>query len=233
MSSTALEERRLAAEAAAEMVDRGMRLGLGTGRTAELFVAAVGKRVAAGLELADVVCTSLATERAAQEANLTLCDMMGPDAPHAIDLAVDGADEIDDRLRLIKGGGASLLREKIVAQMATTFVVVGDSQKRVTRLGAFPLPIEVVPFGWRATAVMIEKALGVLPQLRMEGGAAKVTDNGNYIVDCALGTIADPDRVAAHLAKLPGVVEHGLFLSEADLALVAKDETVSRLERRK
>lgn len=227
----ALEERRLAAEAAAALVKTGMRVGLGTGRTAQLFIEALGVRVAEGLGAPEVVPTSKASETAARALGLSVCDMMTGSAPRRVDLAVDGADEIDGSLRLIKGGGGSLLREKIVAQMADHFVVIGDSQKKVTTLGAFPLPVEVVPFGWRVTAARIADALEVEPVLRRTSSGIRVTDNGNYILDCAFGTIADPEKVAATLLFVPGVVEHGLFLTEAHEGLVGVGTTVERLTR--
>jgi len=227
----ALEERRLAARAAAEMVEPGMRIGLGTGRTALAFIEALGQRVADGLSAPEVVPTSNASEAAARTNGLSVCDMMTGSAPTAVDLGVDGADEVDGNLRLIKGGGGSLLREKIVAQMAGRFVVIADSAKKVATLGAFPLPVEVVPFGWRVTAGRIEALVGVAPALRRGTGGISVTDNGNYILDCPLGAIDDPEALAAALLTVPGVVEHGLFLTEADEVLVGTPLRVERLTR--
>ncbi len=231
MSDPVTAEREAAAAAAVAMVEPGMRLGLGTGRTALAFVAALGERVRDGLTLPAAVATSRRTEDAARAAGLAICDMMADGAPARVDLAIDGADEIDADLRLIKGGGASLLREKIVAHMADRFVVIVDAAKRVETLGAFPLPVEVVPFGWCATAAAVEAALGVPPVLRHADGKVLVTDNGNYILDCPLGRIDDPAAVAAALA-LPGVVEHGLFLAETDVALIGTAGGVDRLTRR-
>lgn len=227
----ALEERRLAAKAAADLVEPGMCVGLGTGRTALLFIEALGQRIADGLAVPDVVPTSDASEAAARSRGFSVCDMMTGSAPTRVDLGVDGADEVDGALRLIKGGGGSLLREKIVAQMADRFVVIADSQKRVATLGAFPLPVEVVPFGWRASAQRIEAALGVAPTLRRTTSGIRVTDNGNYILDCPLGAIADPEAVVAALVQIPGVVEHGLFLFEADEVLIGTSNGVERLTR--
>lgn len=231
MLDVALEERRAAAAAAAAMVEPGMRVGLGSGRTALLFVEALGARVADGLTIAGVVPTSSATETAAIAASLDVLDMFAADAPLGVDLTVDGADEIDPALRLMKGGGASLLREKIVARMAKRFVVVADAAKRVERLGDFPLPVEVVPFGYAVTARHVGDVLGVTPELRQSDGGTLVTDNGNYILDCPLGAIDDPAAVSEALFDIPGVVEHGLFLTEAHEALVGTADGVVRMMR--
>ncbi|WMS42050.1 ribose-5-phosphate isomerase RpiA [Acuticoccus sp. MNP-M23] len=232
MTDHVTAEREAAAAAAAAMVEPGMRIGLGTGRTALAFVAALGERVAGGLSLPAAVATSRRTEDAAKAAGLAICDMMADGAPTHVDLAIDGADEVDGNLCLIKGGGASLLREKIVAHMAARFVVLADAAKRVDTLGAFPLPVEVVPFGWTATAGQIEAALGVAPVLRRTAEGVLITDNGNYVLDCPLGRIDDPAATAAALA-LPGVVEHGLFITEADVALIGTAGRVETLTRAK
>lgn len=224
-----IEAKRAVAEEAAAMVEAGMRVGLGSGSTARLFVEALGRRVAAGLSLDAAVASSRATADAARAAGIRLADMEGEGAPVALDIAVDGADEIGPRLSLVKGGGACLTREKIVASMARRFVVIADSSKRVARLGRFPLPVEVVPFGWRATAEAIAEAFDVEPVLRRGERGVVVTDNGGYVLDCPFGAIEDPAAVAARLSATPGVVEHGLFLGMADVALVAGPEGVTRL----
>ena len=224
-------QRRQAAEAAAALVEPGMSVGLGTGRTALLFVEALAARVAEGLDVGDVVPTSKGIAAAAEERGLRLRDMMAAGASPAVDIAVDGADEIDGRLRLVKGGGGSLLREKIVAQMAARFVVIADAAKRVGKLGAFPLPIEVVPFGWYVTAERIAAVTGVAPVLR-GGGETFVTDNANYILDCPLGAIEAPEALSARLVTIPGVVEHGLFLHEAGEALIGTPAGVERMTRK-
>ncbi|WP_420392818.1 ribose-5-phosphate isomerase RpiA [Acuticoccus sp.] len=223
------EDKRRVAEAAALLVEPGMRLGLGSGSTALLFVEALGRRVADGLALPAAVATSRATEEAARRAGLAIADMAHEAAPTALDLAVDGADEVDPALDLVKGGGACLLREKIVAAMATRFVVIVDGSKRVARLGAFPLPVEVVPFAVAATREAIAARLGVRPTLRRVDGAPLLTDNGNLILDCPLGAIDDAQRVDAALRAVPGVVEHGLFLAMADDVLVGTRGDVERL----
>lgn len=226
-----MNDKECVAEAAAALVGDGMRLGLGSGSTARLFVEALGRRVAAGLTLPPAVATSQETAAVATRAGLALADMDGEDAPVALDLAVDGTDEVDGAFRLIKGGGACLLREKIVARMAARFVVIGDGSKRVDTLGRFPLPVEVVRFGWRATAAAVRGVAGVDPVLRKAGGAPVVTDNGNLVLDLPLGRIDEPEALAAALVAIPGVVEHGLFLTEADEVLLASGGLVERLAR--
>lgn len=225
----AIDSKRAVAEAAAAMVEPGMRLGLGSGSTALLFVEAVGARLSKGLTLPAAVATSRATADRARAVGLALADMEADAAPVALDLAVDGADEIGPHLALLKGGGGCLTREKIVAAMTKRFVVIADESKRVARLGRFPLPVEVLPFGWRATAEAIAEAFDVEPVLRRAEGAVVVTDNGGLVLDCPFERMDDPHGVAARLSHTPGVVEHGLFLGIADLALVAGPGGVTRL----
>lgn len=224
-----IEQKRAVAAAAADMVEAGMHVGLGSGSTALAFVEALGQRVADGLALPPAVASSGTTADAARAAGIALADMTGEGAPVALDIAVDGADEIGPGLALVKGGGACLTREKIVAAMARRFVVVADASKRVDVLGRFPLPVEVVPFAWRATAEAIAEAFDIEPVLRRAEGAVVVTDNGGLVLDCPFGRIDDPASVAARLSATPGVVEHGLFLAMADLALVAGPAGVTRL----
>ena len=210
-----------AAERALELVAPGMKLGLGSGTTAHHFVDLVGKRVAAGLEIR-CVATSEATEAQAKALGIPLSSL---DQLSELDLTVDGADEVDPKLRLIKGGGGALLREKIVASASKRMVVIADSTKLVPQLGAFPLPIEVVPFGLAATRRHIERAfaqLGLAGPIRLRGGASPfVTDGGHYILDCSLGAIADPEELSQILSPIPGVVEHGLFVGLARAAIIA------------
>src|SRR5271157_363223 len=223
--------KREAAERALDFVEPGMRLGLGTGSTARHFVDLVGERVAAGL---DVRCvgTSEATEAQAKALGIPLATL---DELPELDLTVDGADEIDPDLRLIKGGGGALLREKIVAAASRRMAVIADATKLVSRLGAFPLPVEVVPFGLAATRRHIERAfagLSLAGPVRLRGEAAPfVTDGGHYILDCSLGAIADPESLAEALSRIPGVVEHGLFIDYARTAIIAGAEGVKVLDR--
>jgi ribose 5-phosphate isomerase A len=209
-----------------------MKLGLGTGRTAEHFVRCLGERVRDGLDLV-AVATS---ERTAALAASTGIRVTTLDAEPVLDLAVDGADEIDPALRLIKGGGGALLREKIVANAARRFVVIAEEAKFVEALGAFPLPIEVVPFGLAATERAIVRTLerlGLPGQitLRQSDGTALLTDNGNRILDARLGVIREPEVLALALAAIPGVVEHGLFIGMASTAIIAGEHGVKRISR--
>jgi ribose 5-phosphate isomerase A len=222
--------KRRAAEAALAFVEGGMRLGLGSGSTAEHFVRLLGQRVAGGLKVAGVP-TSGRTEALAKQAGVPLAAF---DGMTELDLAVDGADEIGPSLALIKGGGGALLREKIVASASHRMIVIADASKRVQQLGAFPLPIEVVVFGRSATARAVEKAAGALGltgdiKLRIREGVPFVTDGGNHLLDASFGRIPDPEALASRLAGIPGVVEHGLFLGLADLALVASPDGVAEL----
>jgi ribose 5-phosphate isomerase A len=218
-----------AARRAAELVEPGMRLGLGTGSTARHFVDIVGEKVAGGLKIR-CVSTSKATETQALGLGIPMTTL---DEMPELDLTVDGADELDLELRLIKGGGGALLREKIVAAASRRMAVIADSSKLVTRLGAFPLPVEVIPFGLVATRRHIEKALselGLSGTMCLRGGAAPfVTDGGHYILDCALGGIPDPETLANVLSAIPGVVEHGLFIGYARTAFVAGEGKVEVL----
>jgi ribose 5-phosphate isomerase A len=224
--------KRAAAEAALAYVEPGMKLGLGTGSTAAHFVELLGDRVAGGLEVAGVP-TSEATRELAERHGVPLTTLK--DTPE-LDLAVDGADEIDGGLNLIKGGGAALLREKIVAFASKRMIVIADASKQVDRLGAFPLPIEVVPFGKEATRRAIErlaKDLGIGGEVtirRAEDDCPVVTDSGHVLLDARFGRIDDPERLAAELNRIPGVVEHGLFLGFASLAIVADQNGVRTIE---
>jgi ribose 5-phosphate isomerase A len=214
--------KRLAAAKAIEFVEPGMKLGLGTGSTAKHFVDLLGARVKAGLK---VLCvpTSEMTRRQAEALGIPLTTL---DDVLQLDLTVDGADEFDSDLRLIKGAGGALLREKIVAAASDRMVVIADASKRVRMLGAFPLPVEVVQFGAKATRAMIEELAADAGcagevQLRLKAdGQPFVTDGGNYIYDCAFGSIEEPEMLDEALKIAPGVVEHGLFLGLADLAII-------------
>jgi ribose 5-phosphate isomerase A len=231
MTSDAMK--RQAAARALDFVRPGMRLGLGTGSTARHFVELLGERVRAGLDVVGVP-TSDATEADAKRAGVPLTSL--EETPR-LDLTVDGADEIGPGLGLIKGGGGALLREKIVAATSAHMIVIADESKLVPVLGAFPLPIEIVPFGMAATMMAIGDALErlALPvTLKPRTGAdghAFVTDGGHRIVDAALGRIADPDKLAAALVAIPGVVEHGLFLGLAGTAIVAGASGIRVIER--
>ena len=217
--------KRLAAERAATQVVSGMRLGLGTGSTAKHFVDILGERRRDGL---DVVCvpTSERTRAQAESLGLTLSTL--EETPE-LDLTVDGADEFDAQLRLIKGGGGALLREKIVAAASKRMIVIADETKVVDVLGAFKLPIEVNPFGQVATRIAIEKVasrLGLSGEIavRQSHDGAFLTDGGHLILDASFGRIPDAEALARELNTIPGVVEHGLFINLASLAIIAGPE---------
>jgi ribose 5-phosphate isomerase A len=223
--------KREAARRALDLVEPGMRLGLGSGTTARHFVDLLGEKVAAGLQVR-CVATSEATQALAKALGIPLATL---DALPELDLTVDGADEIDPRLMLIKGGGGALLREKIVAAASKLMAVIADASKLVSCLGAFPLPVEVAPFGLAATRRHIERVLANLNlngSIRLRGTANPfVTDGGHYILDCSLGAIPEPERLAEALLPIPGVVEHGLFINYARIAIIARAEGVEVLDR--
>lgn len=218
----------MAARAALAYVEDGMRLGIGTGSTAEAFVRALGERVAGGLRVTGV---------ATSERTAALCARVGVpvatlEEMPALDLTIDGADEIDPRLRLVKGGGGALLREKIVAAASERMIVIADASKRVATLGAFPLPIEINGFGMMATYLAIRRAAARLGldgeiTLRRSGEEPFITDGGHLILDASFGLIRDSEALSAALHAVPGVVEHGLFIGLATLAILAGDDGVS------
>lgn len=229
MSADDLKKR--AAARALELVRPGMRLGLGTGSTAKHFVDLLGAKVAEGL---DVLCvaTSEATQGQAEALGIPMSTL---DRTPELDLTVDGADEVDPELRLIKGGGAAHLREKIVAVASKRMVVIADESKLVETLGRFPLPIEVVPFGLEATRRAVAAAIAAAGaegelKLRLRGdGSVLVTDGGHYIFDAHLGRIEQPEALAAALNAVPGVVEHGLFLGITSAAILASADGLKLL----
>ena len=231
MSSEIESYKRQAAERAMDWVRPGMKLGLGSGSTAHAFVEVLGAAVAGGLEVIGVP-TSEATGQQARGLGIRLTTL---DGCSELDLTVDGADEIDADLRLIKGGGGALLREKIVAASSKQMLVIVDSSKKVDRLGAFPLPVEVVPFGLASTRRRLTQtcaALGLSGSIVLRRRATEVfvTDGGHYILDCAFGAIDEPVALAGALAALPGVVDHGLFLGLASAAVIAGRDGVQILK---
>ena len=211
-----------AARAALEYVEDGMKLGIGTGSTAEEFVRLLAERVAAGLKIVGVP-TSERTAKLCRELSVPLSTL---DETPELDLTVDGADEIGPELVLVKGGGGALLREKIVAAASRRMIVIADESKVVDMLGIFPLPIEVNPFGLAATVMAVKSAasrLGLSGEMktRLVDGKPFVTDGGHFIVDASFGRIPAPRALAEALSTIPGVVEHGLFIDLSDLAIVA------------
>ena len=225
--------KRAAAARAVVLVEDGMRLGLGTGSTAKHFVALLGERVRAGLHIV-AVPTSETTRDQAEAAGIPLTTL---DETPALDLTVDGADEIDGELRLIKGGGGALLREKIVAAASARMVVIADASKQVERLGRFPLPVEVVPFGLEATRRAVTaacEAAGAPGPARLRtaaNGRPFLTDGGHLILDLHLGRIEATDSLSTRLAGIPGIVEHGLFIGLASGAIIAGAGRLTELGR--
>lgn len=221
--------KRLAAEEAAKHVTNDMTLGLGTGSTARYFVDIMGERVKQGWALRGIP-TSEETRRQAESVGIEIIE---PDETTIVDLAIDGTDEADPQFNLIKGGGAALLREKIVAKAARKFIVIADNSKRVVALGAFPLPIEISPYSWALTVKAIREALSAngFPSprltLRAKDGAPVKTDGGNLIIDAELGRIDDPASLERILAAIPGVLESGLFCGMADMIIYGDTDGVS------
>ena len=210
-----------AARAALEFVEDGMKLGIGTGSTADEFIRLLAEKVKSGLSVMGVPTS---------ERSRALCEELGvplttlEETPE-LDLTIDGADEIDDAMRLIKGGGGALLREKIVAAASTRMVVIADETKIVETLGAFPLPIEVNPFGLGATRIAVEKLaarLGLSGEIALRGGQTPyLTDGGHFILDASFGRIPDAEGLSDGLLNIPGVVQHGLFIGLATAAVIA------------
>ncbi|MGA7157544.1 MAG: ribose-5-phosphate isomerase RpiA [Acidobacteriaceae bacterium] len=220
------EAKALVGKQAAELVEDGMAVGLGTGSTATMFIKALGERVKAGLKIRCV-----ASSDASHKLGLSLgMDVRSLADLSELDVYIDGADEVGPQLALIKGGGGALLREKIVASAAKKFVVVVDSTKVVRELGKFPLPVEVIKMALPLVERRLDE-LGLRPKLRHHAdGSLYLTDENNYILDCACGRIPEPEETAAEIRGIVGVVEHGLFLGMASVALVAGEEGVSELE---
>jgi len=229
------EMKRMAAAKAVEFVHDGMKLGLGTGSTAEIFLELLAARVRGGLN----VIGTPTSERTAEKARSLGIPLANLDDLAPLDLTVDGADEADRKLNLIKGAGGALLREKIVAASSARMIVIADRTKLVPRLGRFPLSIEILEFGQKMTARRVVDGLATLGYrdvavtLRSRDGLTFVSDSGNLIYDCALGAITSPPKLAALLAAIPGVVEHGLFIGMATTLIVAHPRRIQIIEKAK
>ena len=226
-------EKENAAAAAMDYVEDGMTIGLGTGSTAKFFVEMLAEEMADGLVVRGVP-TSEQTRRQAESLGIPLVDIEQVDRIH---LTVDGADEVDDHAQLIKGGGAALLREKIIADASDLMVVIADPSKQVEMLGQFPLPVEVTTFGYTITAKKVYDALsrsGVLkPRIEVRTGPRHkpiVTDGGNFILDCQCGVIPDAPKTAALLSYVPGVVEHGLFINKCRVVIIGAEDGATVFE---
>lgn len=219
--------KRLAGEAAAELIEAGMVVGLGTGSTAAYAIHTLARRIQAGLKIVGAIPTSKATEQLANSLNIPLTNL---DTHPELDITIDGTDEIDAHLNLIKGGGGALLREKIVASASRRFIIMADATKQVTQLGhTMPLPVEVTPFATTPVSRRLQ-ALGAAVQLRQRSNQVFLTDNGNIILDCTFANgIAHPADLEIHIRNIVGVVETGLFLNMAEQAIIAGAEGIRYL----
>ena len=213
----------VAAKRAVDFVETGMKVGLGTGSTAAWMVRCLGERVREeGLRVVGVP-TSTRTAQLARQVGIPVTSL---DDAKWLDLTIDGADEFDTKLALIKGGGAALLQEKIVATASDQMIVIADAAKEVAQLGQFPLPVEIIPFGWQTTKALIEEMLvsmdvmGRDVTMRMNGASPLVTDEANYLVDLHLKRISNPRQLAMVLNQIPGVVENGLFIDICDIVII-------------
>ena len=221
------QEKEAAARASLKFIQDGQIVGLGTGSTAAYFIKLLGEQVKNGLRIRGIP-TSDRSHELAMSLGIPLTTL---DEYQEIDVTVDGADEVDPQLRLIKGGGGAALREKIVASATKQLVIVADASKQVKRLGKFPLPVEVIKFAEALVAKRI-RALGAEVKTRLDAsGKPYLTDENNHILDCSFGEIADPDGLARTLSEMPGVVEHGMFIGMASVALFARGTEIVELRR--
>jgi ribose 5-phosphate isomerase A len=221
------QEKEAAARASLRYIKDGQTVGLGTGSTAAYFIQLLGEQVKQGLRIRGIP----SSVRSAELATGLGIPITTFDECQHIDVTVDGADEVDGQLRLIKGGGGALLREKIVASATDTFIIVADASKRVPVLGKFPLPVEVIKF---AQALIANKITGLGAQVvlrRDAKGQPYLTDEHNYILDCHFGQISDPDLLSRRLSNMPGIVEHGLFIDMANVVLIADGSEVTEFRR--
>ena len=223
------QEKEAAARASLRFMKSGQVVGLGTGSTAASFIRLLAEQVKNGLRIRGIP-TSVRSRELAESLGIPLTTL---DECQEIDVTVDGADEVDPELRLIKGGGGALLREKVVASATRHLVIVADATKQVPRLGKFPLPVEVIRFAQALVAKKIA-ALGADVRLRLQAnGTPYVTDESNHIFDCRFDEIADADNLARQLSDMPGIVEHGLFIGMASTVLLAKGDEIVELHRRR
>jgi ribose 5-phosphate isomerase A len=221
------QEKQTAARAAVELVENGQIVGLGSGSTAAFAVRFLAERVRAGLKIVGIP-TSEKTAQLAKQLGVPLTTL---EEHSRIDIDLDGADELDPQLNLIKGGGGAFLREKIIASISRRFIVIADAAKQVEHLGKFPLPVEVIPFAQSLIKGEVE-ALGAEVNLRQYAyGNPYVTDEGHHVLDCTFGEITDPPALAEKLLNIPGVVEHGLFIGMAEMALVGKNGAVIQIRK--
>ncbi len=221
------QEKQNAARTAVDQIEDGMMVGLGTGSTAAFAISYLGEKVRSGLTISTIP-TSEASKKQAQTEGIPLIDF---ETSPRIDICIDGADEIDSELNMIKGGGGALLREKIVASSAERYLIIIDSSKQVETLGTFPLPVEVIPFGWQVVFRKL-KEMNASPELRKLGPQPFVTDEGNYILDCRFNSIPEVGQLETELNRISGVVENGLFVAMCDQMIMGKGDQVILKERR-
>ncbi len=214
-------EKKLAAEASIDFIEDGMVVGLGSGSTVDWMVRKLGEKVLEGLNI-KAIPSSKKTEQLAVEVGVPLTDFASVDR---IDIAIDGADEIDGKLNALKGGGGSLVREKVVDVNADQLIIIVDQSKVVDKLGEFPLPVEVLQFGWEITAKQIAE-LGGKPVLRMRDEKPFISDNVNYILDCKFGVITQPEALHEKLKLLTGVVETGIFINVVDKVIIGRKDGI-------
>ena len=227
MKKNVIPEKQLAAEAACDYIKDGMIVGLGTGTSAEFAVRKLGNLVREGLSIRGIP-TSNRTKKLAEAEGIPLIDFS---ESMFIDLTIDGADEIDGNLNMIKGGGAALLQEKIVASVSRKEIIVGSKTKMVDNLGSFPLPVEVIPFGWQVVFNQLESLNGN-PDLRLHNGQPLLTDQGNYIIDCHFRRIRNPKLLENQINMIPGVVENGLFINSCSKMILADGEKLIVKDRK-
>ena len=221
------EIKKLAAIAAMDYVQSGMTIGIGTGSTVYWFIQELAKKVKEGM-VCECVPTSKATNELALQSGIPMVEL---NDVQKIDITIDGADEIDYSLQLIKGGGGALLQEKMVAAASAKLVIIADNSKLVQQLGSFPLPVEVVPYGWKQVQQHISAQYNIPSSLRVREGQTFITDHGHFILDCHFSAIKEPATLTVELNSIPGVVENGLFIKMAALAIVAQaDGTVQTLQ---
>ncbi|MEP6724214.1 MAG: ribose-5-phosphate isomerase RpiA [Bacteroidota bacterium] len=214
------ETKKLAATGALTYIQQGMTIGIGTGSTVYWFILELAKLVQDGF-VCRCIPTSMATNLLAKKLGVPMLEL---NDVSTIDITIDGADEADPRLNLIKGGGGALLQEKMVAAASEKLIIIADSSKFVKQLGAFPLPVEVIPYGWKHIQQHIQQANNIEVKLRMKNEQPFITDHGHYILDCHFLTIADADELAIDLNIIPGVVENGLFIRMANEVIIADEE---------
>ena len=227
MKKNVIPEKQISAEAACDFIKDGMIVGLGTGTSAEFAVRKLGSLVREGLSIRGIP-TSNRTKKLAEAEGIPLIDFS---ESMFIDLTIDGADEIDGNLNMIKGGGAALLQEKIVASVSRKEIIVGSKTKMVDHLGSFPLPVEVVPFGWQVVFNQLE-SLHANPDLRLKEGQPLLTDQGNYIIDCNFRKISNPKLLENQINMIPGVVENGLFINLCSKMILADGENLIVKDRK-